>query len=155
MRWQDTSAGLAKAATMTGLEQIQAMMRGELPSPPIGELMGIYGISADEGKVVVGVEPAEYHANGTGAAHGGLAATLLDSAMWLAIHSTMPVRSFASTLQMNVNYVRPIVLGGGAVIAEGRVLHRGRTVVTAEGDIKNPAGKICAHATTTCTVVTF
>jgi uncharacterized protein (TIGR00369 family) len=152
VRWHDPMEAAQQVATMSGLEALQAMQRGDVPAPPIGELMGIRGVEVEEGRAVVAVEPAEFHANNTGAAHGGLAATLLDSAMWLALHSTMPAGSFCSTVQMNLHYVRPLQIGAGEVTAEGRVVHRGRRTGTAEGTITDAGGKVLVHGSTSCVV---
>ena|SRR5215210_7734176 len=150
--WQDPGAALQQAIGMTGLEAVCAMLDGTLPMAPIGEMMAFRGVEVDEGRVVVAVEPAEFHANNTGAAHGGLAATLLDSAMWLALHTTMPAGGLCSTVQMNLHYVRPLPIGGGEVRAEGRVVHRGRQTGTAEGRVTDGAGTLLVHATTACVV---
>ena len=153
VRWEDPAEAAQRVAGMSGLEALRAMQEGKIAAPPIGELMGIRGVEVEEGRAVVAVEPAEFHANNTGAAHGGLAATLLDSAMWLALHSTMPAGAFCSTIQMNLHYVRPLAIGGGEVTAEGRVVHRGRRTATAEGTITDPAGRVLVHGTTGCVVV--
>jgi uncharacterized protein (TIGR00369 family) len=153
VRWTDPQEAARMVAGLSGLEALRAMQRGDIPAPPIGELMGIHGVEVEEGRAVVAVEPSEFHANNTGAAHGGLAATLLDSAMWLALHSTMPPGAFCSTVQMNLHYVRPIRIGGGEVRAEGTVVHRGRQAATAEGRIFDGDGKTLAHGTTACLVI--
>ena len=152
VEWEDPFAAAQAAFAMTGLEAVQAMMRGELPLPPIAALLDFRGVEVERGRAVLTVEPAEFHANNTGAAHGGLASTLLDSAMWIALHSTMPQGAFCSTLNLNVNYARPVRIGDGAIRAEGRVLHSGRTTATAEGTITDAAGNLCAHGSTMCLV---
>jgi uncharacterized protein (TIGR00369 family) len=150
--WHDPAVEAQRAAGMTGMGALRAMLTGELPMPPIAELMGFDGVDFAEGRAVLAVEPAEYHANNTGFAHGGLAATMLDSAMWLALHSTLPAGALCTTVQMNLNYIRPIAIGAGQMRAEGRVLHRGRTTGTAEGSMTDHDGRLYAHATTTCLV---
>lgn len=150
--WSDPLSGIGRAAGMTGLEMCLAVLKGELPSPPIGELMGIRPVEFAAGRAVVAVEPSEFHANQAGAAHGGLASTALDSAMWLAIHTTMPAGAFCTTLQMNLHYVRPLAIGGGEVFAEGSAVHSGRRIATAEGLIRDANGVVLAHGSTSCMV---
>lgn len=152
VRWQDPLAAAARGLEMSGLEALRAMARGEIAIPPIAELMGIASGSAEEGRVSLGLVPGEQHYSNTGAAHGGLASTLLDSAMYLAVHSTLPQGVFASTLEIKVNYVRPITVQTGRVVADGRILHRGRQLATAAGEVRDLQGKLLAHATTTCLI---
>src|SRR5258708_5192864 len=153
IRWEVPIAALQKMAGLTGLEAVQAALRGELPAPPIAQLLGMRAVEAEEGRAVVAVQPAEYHANQAGVAHGGLAAALLDGATWTALHTTMPANVFCTTLQMNISYLRPIPIDGRDVRAEARVIHRGRRTGAAEDAIHDASGKLCAHATTTCLVI--
>lgn len=153
VHWTDPLASMTQMAGMTGLDVVLAALRGEIAAPPMAELLGMRGVEAEEGRAVVAVEPAEYHANQAGAAHGGLAAALLDGAMWTALHTTMPAGAYCTTLQMSISYLRAIPVGGGEVRAEGRVLHRGRRTAGAEGSVRDSAGKLCAHATTTCLII--
>lgn len=150
--WEDPFASAAAVVGMTGLAAVQAMLRGELPMPPIGVLMGFRGVEVAEGRAVLAVEPDEFHTNNAGVVHGGLASTILDSAMWLALHSTMPVATFCSTLQLSVNYVRPVPIGEGEVRAEGRAVYHGRRAASATGTLTDANGAVCAHATTMCLV---
>jgi uncharacterized protein (TIGR00369 family) len=150
--WQDPTSALARLASLSGLEAIQAGLRGELPPPPMAELLGLRGGEVEEGRAVVVVQPAEYHANYVGAVHGALTAGLLDMAMSMAVLSTMPAGAYAPTAQMNVHFLRPLPMGSD-VRAEARVLHRGQKTVAAEARIVCSEGKLCAHATTTCLVV--
>lgn len=95
-------------------------------------------------------EPAEYHYNPIGTVHGGLASTLLDSAMGCAVHSTLPAGAGYTTLELKVNMLRPIAVSTGRLLCEGRTVHVGGRVATAEGRLTDEAGKLYAHATTTC-----
>jgi uncharacterized protein (TIGR00369 family) len=152
VKWDDPLEAAAKGLQLSGLEALQAAGRGEIPVPPIAALMGIEGGSVEEGEVFLGVQPGEYHYSNTGAAHGGLAATLLDSAMYLAVHSTLAQGVFASTLEIKINYVRPITVDTGYVMAHGYLIHRGRQLATAAGEARGPTGKLLAHGTTTCLI---
>lgn len=151
--WEDPLKGVQEAVGMSGLETLRAMLRGDLPMPPMGALMGMRGVEVEHGRAVVAIDPGEQHANNSGViAHGGLAATLLDTAMWLALHSTLPAGGFCTVAQMNTHYLRAIRVDSGPVQAEGRVIHRGRQLGAAEGTIVSAEGKTCAHATMTCVV---
>jgi uncharacterized protein (TIGR00369 family) len=144
---------LQRMVGMSGLEAVHAGLRGELPVPPMARLLGLHGVEAEEGRAVLAVEPAEYHANVAGAVHGALAAGLLDGAMSTAALTLMPAGTYAPTLQLSITFIRPLPMDGSEVLGEGRVLHRGRRTVTAEGAICDARGKLCAHATTTCLVI--
>lgn len=152
-RWEDPLAGAAAARTMSGLEYLQAMGRGELPPPPIMALMNIDGFEVEQGRVVFAVTPAEYHYNPIGTVHGGVAATLCDSAMGCAIHTTLPAGVGYTTLELKVNYVRPITVQTGRVTCAGTVIYAGGRVATAEARVVDAAGALYAHATTTCLIL--
>jgi uncharacterized protein (TIGR00369 family) len=138
---------------MTGLEQILALASGELPGAPIAELMGFEPVEVVEGRVVFAGVPDRRHYNPIGAVHGGYAATLLDSAMGCAVHTTLPAGAWYTTLELKVNFTRPITEETGRVICEGTVVHRGGRVATAEGRlVSEQTGKLLAHGTTTCLI---
>ena len=135
-----------------GLTFLQAMIAGEQPNPPMSETVGFHLIEVERGRAVFEGLPEFRHYNPIGSVHGGFAATLLDSALGCAIFSTVAKGEGWTTLELKFNLVRPLTKDTGPVRAEGRVVHRGRTVATSEGDIKDKAGKIYAHATTTCMI---
>ncbi|HSS94014.1 MAG TPA: PaaI family thioesterase [Candidatus Dormibacteraeota bacterium] len=152
--WEDPMAAMSQADGMTGLEFIQAICAGKLPSPPIIATMGFTGGEAEEGKATFHGEAGEYLYNPIGVVHGGFAMTILDSAMGCAVHTTMAAGEMYTTLETKVNFVRPITLDVGPVSCEGVVVHRGGKVVTAEGRlVADESGKLLAHGTTTCLVV--
>ena len=151
--WKDPMVGAAAARTMSGLEYLRAMMRGELPGPPIMATLGIEGVEVEEGRVVFAVEPAEYHYNPIGVVHGGVASTLCDSAMACAVHSTLPAGAGYTTLELKVSFIRPLTRDTGRVTCEGRIVHVGGRVATAEARVTDAEGKLYAHATTTCIVM--
>jgi uncharacterized protein (TIGR00369 family) len=135
-----------------GLDLLQSMAAGTLPQPPIAKLMGFGLVEAENGRTVFEGLPAFEHYNPIGSVHGGFAATLLDSALACAIFTTMKAGDTWTTLELKVNYVRALTKDTGPVRAEGRIIHRGRTMATSEGDLKDKAGKLYAHATTTCMI---
>lgn len=138
--------------TYDGLGFAKAIADGTLPQPPICEVLNFRLIEVENGRAAFEGVPGFHHYNPIGTVHGGFAATLLDSALGVAIFSTLAKGDAWTTLELKVNYVRAMSKDTGPVRAEGRILHRGRTVATAEGDIKDGAGKLYAHATTTCMI---
>lgn len=150
--WKDPMVGAAAAREMSGLEYLKAMSRGELPAPPIAELMGFAPVEVEEGRVVFEVEPAEYHYNPIGAVHGGLACTLADSAMGCAIHTTLPAGVGYTTVEIKTNLLRPITVETGRLRCEGVTIHVGGRIATAEARLTDETGRLYAHATTTCMV---
>ena len=150
--WQDPRATAAVGREMSGLEFLQKMTDGAVPPPPIAALVNQWLIEIAEGKAVFEVEPAEYHYNPIGMVHGGLAATVLDSAMGCAVQTTLPARVGYTTLEIKVNYVRAMTVETGVVRCEANVVHSGRTTAIAEGRIVDRSGKLYAHGTTTCLI---
>lgn len=152
--WADPVAAAAAGAQLSGLDYLTAMANGRLPPPPIAALMGMDAVEVTEGRVVFAAEPGEHHYNPIGVVHGGLALTMLDSAMGCAVHSTLLAGTRYTSLEAKVNFVRSLRAGEGRVRAEGTVVHRGRKVATAEGRIvRERDGKLLAHGTTTCLVL--
>jgi uncharacterized protein (TIGR00369 family) len=151
--WADPLIGAQAAPAMSGLEFLSAMGRGELPFPPIMALMNMSVQEAEHGRVVFTVEPAEYHYNPIGMVHGGLACTLCDSAMGCAVHTTLPAGVGYTTLELKVNFLRPLTLETGLVLCEGKVIHVGGRTATAEARVTDRSGQLYAHATTTCLIL--
>jgi uncharacterized protein (TIGR00369 family) len=135
-----------------GLEFLTDMVNGKIPQAPMCATLGFHLAEAKEGFAAFEGLPEFRHYNPIGTVHGGFAATLLDSALGCAIFSTMAKGESWTTLELKLNLVRPISKDTGPVRAEGRIIHRGRTVATADGTVKDRAGKLFAHASTTCMV---
>jgi uncharacterized protein (TIGR00369 family) len=150
--WEDPAELVRRADGSTGVELLRKMVAGELARAPIQELVGFELVEADEGRVVFVGHPGEQHYNPIGTVHGGFAATLLDSALGAAVHSTLAAGETYVTLEVKFNLVRPISADTGEVRAEGSVVHRGKTVATSEADLRDGAGKLLAHATSTCLI---
>jgi uncharacterized protein (TIGR00369 family) len=138
--------------TYDGLSFLKAIIAGTLPSPPMSEVLNFHLIEAENGRAAFEGTPEYRFYNPIGTVHGGFAATLLDSALGCAIFSTLAKGEGWTTLELKFNLVRPLTKDTGPVRAEGRIVHRGRTVATSEGDLKDRAGKLYAHATTTCMI---
>lgn len=145
-------ASAASVAGLTGLQIMQAMLAGELPYPHIADTLDFTLVEAEFGKAVFQGTPQLKHYNPLGSVHGGWYATLLDSALGCAVHTTMPVGLAYTTAELSVNIVRAASARTGPLRAIGQVLHSGRQLATAEGRIVGPDGKLYAHATTTCLV---
>ena len=150
--WEDPRALAEAGRGLSGLEFLRRVVAGELPRPPIAALMNFSVAEVSEGRAVFTAEPAEYHYNPIGVVHGGLAATLLDSAMGCAVHSTLPAGAGYTTLEVKVNFVRPLTAETGRVRCEARVIHVGGRTATAEGRVLDGGGKLYAHGTTTCII---
>jgi len=135
---------------MTGLEYMRRVMTGEVPPSGMVQLMNFKLVEVSEGRAVFTIKPDERHYNGLGIAHGGLAATLLDSATGCAINTMMPAGRIFTTLEMKINYVRPMARETGEVRCEANVIHVGGRIATAEGRIVDCDGKLYAHGTATC-----
>ncbi|GCE49538.1 uncharacterized protein (TIGR00369 family) [Thermosporothrix hazakensis] len=151
--WEDPMRLMEQGKAMSGFEYLKAIQHGTLPPPPIACLIGMELVEVEEGRVVFTGRPAEYHYNPLGTVHGGVAATLLDSAVGCAVHSKLPLGVWYTTIELKINYLRPLTAETGTVYAEGKVIHVGGRIATAEGKLIDAAGKLYAHATTTCLVM--
>ena len=141
-----------QVAGRSGLELMQAMLRGELPFPPIARTLDFQLMDVGEGRAVFPGRPGPAHFNPMGGIHGGWYATLLDSALGCAVHTMMPAGRGYTTAELGVNLVKAIGPRVQLVRAEGRILHCGRQLATAEAKLVGPDGTLYAHATTTCLV---
>ncbi|HEX8567741.1 MAG TPA: PaaI family thioesterase [Pyrinomonadaceae bacterium] len=150
--WEDPRVLAKMGRELSGLEYLRKMQSGEIPPPPIGALMDFALAEIDEGRAVFTVEPAEYHYNPIGMVHGGLAATLLDSAMGCAVQSMLPAGVAYTTLEIKVNYVRAMTTETGVVRCEAKIVHIGGRTAVAEGKIIDAKEKLYAHGTTTCLI---
>lgn len=152
IQWQDPRLSARKAVEMSGLAFFKAWQDGEIAPPPIAVLMNIGLAEVADGRIVFTLEPAEYHFNPIGTVHGGVTATILDSAMACAVHTKLPQGGGYTTLEIKVNYIRPISDDAGLLHCIGEVIHMGRRLATAEGKLIDAEGKLYAHATTTCMI---
>lgn len=138
--------------SVSGRELLQGMIDGRFPAPPIAELMD-FGLSElAPGRAVFTGRPGRKHYNPSGTVHGGFAATLLDSAMGCAVHTLVPQGQGFTTLEIKVNYVRPMFEATGEVRCEAAVINMGKTVATADGKLVDAKGRLIAHGTTTCLI---
>jgi len=151
--WEDPVAAFEAAKALPVLEWMRAMIEERLPAPPIARLLGFRLVEVGPGLAVFEITPGEQHYNPIGVVHGGLAMTLLDSAMGLCVHTMLPSGAGYTTLETKVNMVRPVTIKTGMLRAIGKVVHMGGRVATAEGRFEDAAGKLYAHGTSTCMVL--
>lgn len=149
--WEDP--GLWQSARyLSGLECLQRALAGEFPPPPMARLMDINLVEIASGRAVFVGTPSDFHYNPLGTVHGGFGATLLDSAMGCAVHSTLDAGDLYTTLELKMNFLRPLARGMGEVRGIGTVLNTSRTTALAEGRIEGADGKLYAFATCTCLI---
>jgi uncharacterized protein (TIGR00369 family) len=154
VEWDDPAALAASGREMAGLDFLRAMVDGDLPAPPVARLLGMRIVAVEWGVATFTLTPCESLYNPIGMVHGGVTATLLDSAMGCAVHSELPAGVGYTTLELKANYLRPIVAETGTVRCRARVVHRGGTVATAEARVWREADEeLLAHATTTCLIL--
>ena len=151
--WSDPAQTAAAGIELSGLDYMRAIAQGTLPPPPIASLLGFTVEQAENGRAVFAMEPAEWMCNPMGGVHGGIAATILDSCMGCAVHTTLPAGVGYATTDLQVRYIRPLDPQGGRVLAEGTVVHAGRRTATAEGRlVSEDGGALLAHASTGCAI---
>ena len=143
---------LQEVAHLSGLQVMQNMLKGEVPHPRIGQTLDFLPVEVSEGYAVFQGTPGPDHMNPAGGIHGGWYATLLDSAVSCAVHTLLPAGRGYTTVELGVNIVRAIGAKAPRVRAQGRVLHCGRQLATAEGQLIGPDGTLYAHAKATCLV---
>ncbi|MDR6970287.1 PaaI family thioesterase [Leifsonia shinshuensis] len=145
--WEDPAPGVAVMPTMSGLDYLRAMIRGELPSPPIAELMRMTLVTAEPGTATFVCDPDESHYNPIGTVHGGLMCTLLDSALGCAVQTTLPQGQAYTSIEIKVNYLRPVYAHTGQLTCTATVTKPGNRVAFADGVITDGSGKTVATAT--------
>ena len=139
--------------TGTGLEYLRRIVSGEIPGVPIGDTLGFRATEVENGRIVLAGRPDRRSYNLIGSVHGGWAAAILDSAMALAALSSLDEKSAFTTLDIKINYLRPITVETGEVRAEGRVLHGGRRIALCEARLTDSEGKLLVHGTGTCLIL--
>jgi uncharacterized protein (TIGR00369 family) len=144
------SARADQVSGMSGMQVFEAMFAGTLPRPPIGDTLDFLPVEIEPGRAVFQGQPLPRHYNPLGTVHGGWFATLLDSAVGCAVHASLPAGKSYTTAELKINIVRPLTDKVPLVRAEGKVIHLGTRMATAEGRLTGPDGKLYAHASTTC-----
>jgi uncharacterized protein (TIGR00369 family) len=152
--WADPTEAAAEGLRLPGLDYIRAIADGSHPPPPIASMLGFEIVAAEHGRAVFAMEPAEWMYNPIGSVHGGVAATILDSCMGCAVHTTLAAGVGYTTSDLQVRYIRAMRASTGRVLAEGSVVHAGRRTATAEGRLFTESdGTLLAHASTACLIL--
>lgn len=151
--WEDPAVLAGAALTMEGNEFLTAIADGTLPKPPIAETLDFTLVKAGDGTAVFELTPKEFHYNPIGTVHGGVIATLLDSALGCAVQTRLPTGTRYTTLELKVNFVRAVLADTGPLRFEAAIVHLGGRVATAEARAVDAEGRLYAHATTTCLVI--
>ena len=152
VRWHDPMVTAAGMAGRSGLEFMRALRDGQLPPPPISALFQMWPVTVEDGLVIFGCRPDESAYNPIGVVHGGLVCTLTDSVAGCAVHTTLPAGMAYTSIDITVNYLRPVTAGSGELRATGRVIKPGRTVALAAAEVTAAAGKLVATATSNCLI---
>ncbi len=150
--WRDPHITADRVGRDSGLDLLRAVQDGSLPPAPIATTLGFDLDVVEEGRVVFSLDPGEHHYNPIGSVHGGVYATLLDSATGCAVHSTLPAGFGYTSIDLNVKFLRAITRETGPVLAEGTVTHRGRRMALAEASLTDGQGRLLATATSSCLV---
>ncbi|MHA6761107.1 PaaI family thioesterase [Streptacidiphilus sp. PAMC 29251] len=151
--WADPLETAGFGAGLSGLEFFTAMAEGRVSPPPILSTLGFEGITFEEGRVEFRLTPEEFHYNPIGSVHGGVFATLLDSALGCAVHTSLPAGVFYTSLDLSVKFLRPVSIATGPITAVGTVVHLGRRTALAEGRIVDAGGKVIATATSSLLIM--
>jgi len=152
--WEDPAATAAAAMEMPGFQCMQAIVDGTLPPPPIARLLDFELVEVQDGRALFAMQPAEWMYNPIGSVHGGIAATILDSCMGCAVHTTLEAGIGYTTADLQVRYLRAMSDTTGRVLAEGRVIHRGKRTATAEGRLFVESDeRLLAHGSTGCVIL--
>lgn len=153
VEWRSPGAARDQAAGWTGLEIMRAIRDGVLPPPPMARLIGFRCVVAEPGEIVMELAPEESLENLMAMIHGGAAATMLDTAMGASAHTMLPAEKAVVTLDLKLTYLRPLTVASGPIRARGKVLNLGRTNVYVEGEVRDGAGRLAAHAVGNFSVV--
>ncbi|MEV6026067.1 PaaI family thioesterase [Streptomyces sp. NPDC052036] len=148
--WEDPAVTAEAAGRMSGLEFLHELLAGSLPPPPVIATLGLVLSEVEQGRVVFSLVPGEEHYNPIGSVHGGVFATLLDSAAGCAVHSTLPLGMAYTSLDLTVKFLRPVTVDTGEVRAVGTVLSSGRRTALAQAQLLDSADRLLAHATSSC-----
>jgi uncharacterized protein (TIGR00369 family) len=152
LSWEDPKISARDAGSISGIDYLSAIKNGQIPAPPAAKLVGYHIAEVENGRAVFTLTPAEYHYNPFATVHGGVASTILDTALTAAVLSTLPVGAGCSTLEIKVNFIRPITRKTGEMRCEARIIHVGKRIATAAGKLVDGNQKLYAHAMGTCLI---
>ena len=150
--WEDPAASAATARETDGISFLREIVAGKIPPPPIAATLGFGLVSVEPGRAVFDIVPAEYHYNPIGSVHGGVYATLCDSACGCAVHSMLPAGAYYTSMDLSTRFIRPVTTGSGRLLCEGTVTHLGSRTALAEARLTDADGRLYAHATSSCLI---
>jgi uncharacterized protein (TIGR00369 family) len=150
--WEDPAVSAAAARELDGISFLREILAGRIPPPPIAATLGIGLVSVEPGRAVFDITPAEHLYNPIGSVHGGVYATLCDSACGCAVHSMLPAGTFYTSLDLSTRFIRPVTTGSGRLLCEGTVTHLGSRTALAEARLTGADGRLYAHATSNCMI---
>jgi len=153
LEWTDPSETLAAATRLSGLDYLRGLQSGEIPPPPMAAVANLEILEIERGRAVFAGTPGEEHYNPHGTVHGGWMSALVDTALGCAVHSVLDAGVIYTTLDLHVNFIRPVTRETGRLTCEGVVLHAGSRICTAEAKVRDADGRLCAHGTCTCLVM--
>jgi uncharacterized protein (TIGR00369 family) len=148
--WADPALTAAQVGQRSGLDMLSAIASGDLPAPPAMRLLGVEDLEVAEGRIAVAMAAQEFHYNPLGTVHGGILATLLDTATGCAVHTTLPAGMGYTSMNLTTTFLRPVTAASGRLHCEGTVVSRGRTTALAEARLTDARGRLVAHATSSC-----
>lgn len=151
--WQDPAISAGAASTMAGIDLLRAIASGAFPAPPIFQTLGFSAVSVDPGRVVFELTPAEFHYNPIGSVHGGVTATICDSACACAVHSMLPAGTSYTSQDLSIKFLRPVTASTGMLRCEGTVIHLGSRTALAQASLTDGQGKLHAYATSSCLIL--
>jgi uncharacterized protein (TIGR00369 family) len=149
LTWEDPKKSARDAGSISGIDYLRAIIKGQIASPPAARLVGYHIVEVENGRAVFSLTPAEFHYNPFATVHGGIASTLLDTTMTAAVLSTLPIGLSCSTLEIKVNFIRPITRKTGKMRCEADIIHIGKRIATAAGKLRDGDKKLYAHAVST------
>ena len=150
--WEDPAVSAATARETDGISFLREIVAGKIPPPPIAATLGFGLVSVEPGRAVFDIVPAEYHYNPIGSVHGGVYATLCDSACGCAVHSMLPAGTYYTSMDLSTRFIRPVTTGSGRLLCEGTVTHLGSRTALAEARLTDADGRLYAHATSSCLI---
>ena len=152
IRWDDPQNSAWDADSKSGLDYLKSIKAGEISPPPIAMLVGYKISKIEKGHTIYELEPEEYHYNPVSTVHGGIISTILDTTMTASVLSALKKGVGCLTAEIKVNCIRPVTAKAGTLQCEGRLIHLGLRLATAEGKLKDKSGTLCAHAVSTCII---
>jgi uncharacterized protein (TIGR00369 family) len=150
--WTDPAKLAEIAGTMSGLDYMRSVRDGAVEEPPVARLLGYHVVEVEEGRVVFEMTPSEYHYNPFGTVHGGVASSILDATTGATVYTTLPVGMSHASLDLKVNFVRPITLRVGRMRCDGKIVHRGRRTAIAEAKLTDINGELYAVGSSICMI---